>query len=617
MTGIGPDSDIYEVVVAHEVKKKTAYAPVEKPHKAEPAHAIPETDSADISIKLVARNYISKYKVFTVFDVDFRGRFVFKNKSEHEDMVKVTFPFPTGTTQAKDVSLKILSESGDMEQADDARFYLQGIEWFGILPHGKLLTMEVTYNTQGYDRYIYEGPGSGRAGSLHIDMTLEDVSAELIPEYALQPTEIKPGHLIWDFKNLITDRRITVELPGDKSPTGRVILLLRLAGISVLLFGLGFMYLNDLKQPGRHEDFRLGHFLLLALTYSLFFFVFTALNLGGGVKTVYSLLWALLLSLPLLFIHVGRYWGFHFSLTRILPLALFTLGIVINGVYGGQYRLYFFIAFTVAIVGFLTLSYQTWFEKRKIYKQEKEERDRERYRVVMEQEQELEREKQENVQIKKKQEQQKQKEKERFRWRNSLKGTVTSSLKEASQLFREATLLENRAVLLLEFEDPEKHLRTREFVEKRLSSLSEQRQEHNKIQSQGRTISNIEDDTEYEHICNSLKDSLSKLNIQVKQSLVLLEEALQDLTQLRERARVVDTRQQDIFYCHFCGAAHQHATYCPHCGVRDPVKLTCQKCGETYMLPIQMIDEQKAADKLHCHVCGQTHNYQFSKKSEA
>ena len=56
------------------------------------------------------------------------------------------------------------------------------------------------------------------------------------------------------------------------SPTGRAILFLRLAGLAVLLFGLGFIYLNDLKEPGRLDSFRWGHFLLLALTYSLFFF---------------------------------------------------------------------------------------------------------------------------------------------------------------------------------------------------------------------------------------------------------------------------------------------------------------------------------------------------------
>ncbi len=343
--------------------------PVEK--AAEPEAVLPETVSAQLKIHLAAKSVIRQQKVYMVFDASFQGIYTFVNKKDQQ-RIRLYFPFPESTTQAKDVMLRIRYDSGDWTEPEGISYTLSGIRWIGMLEKNKSLSAEIRYNAQGYDRYVYDGPGSGRAGLLKIDMFLDGLTSEFIPEEALQPTKTEQGHLIWDIRNLISGRKIVVELPGTMSPTGRLMLFLRLAALAVFLFGLGFSYLNDLEGPGRLDHFRFGHFLLLATTYSLFFVIFTALQMEKEMNPYLCLLISGGLSVPLLMIHVSRFWGRRFAVRAILPLAVFTLAVVVNGVYGGEYRIFIYIGLIVAAAAFFTMTYSTWIEKRKQHREEKQ-----------------------------------------------------------------------------------------------------------------------------------------------------------------------------------------------------------------------------------------------------
>jgi hypothetical protein len=69
---------------------------------------------------------------------------------------------------------------------------------------------------------------------------------------------------------------------------------------------------------------------------------------------------ASLFSLPLLVLHVSRVLGLKFALTRVVPLAAFTLGLVVNGVYGGGIRDYVFVAAAIFVIAYVTVSYEGW-----------------------------------------------------------------------------------------------------------------------------------------------------------------------------------------------------------------------------------------------------------------
>jgi len=555
---------------------------------------VPVTEAADVKIKLTVSDYIRKFKVYTLFDVDFTGTYLFSNPSETQNTVRLFFPFPKGTTQAKEISLKISLPSSDtVKEAENIFTGLNGIEWFGELPQKEKLRAEVRYNTQGNERYMYEGPGADRAGALKIEMLLEGGTSELIPPEALQPRVMAPGHLLWDFRNLITDRKIIVELPGAMTPTGRVILFLRLAGLAVFLFGIGFMYLNDLTQPGRLDNFRLGHFLLLALTYSLFFIIFTVLNLSENMDTPWALLVSTLLSLPLLLIHTGRFLGIRFSLTRILPLALFTLGIVINGVYGGQYRSYIFIALTVFAAAFVTLTYKGWTDRKRAFEEKKAQ---ERELRIQQEKDAVEAGKRRNA----------------FEaWRRSAEEKFEKNLEKFAKLNREADTLAKNALLLLEFQDGEEQQSIRQFMEKRIAHLSDLGKRFENLRGRFHALAQISEEKSFSDTYRAMEEEAGGFGTEYEQVTQLLKKAVEDLTLMRQRDQILRSEKSDNYHCISCGFESRLSRHCPNCGILSPVKLSCVQCGEIYMLPLHMLDREKAGQSFHCLRCGHPHDFRM------
>jgi prepilin-type N-terminal cleavage/methylation domain-containing protein len=574
---------------ASETPRPETPVPAPQARRPEPPAATPATEAADIQIRLSASSYIRRLKVYTLFNADFKGDYTFVAPQGDMDRVQLWFPFPRSATQAMNVSLKISRDGETFFEPDDAVYTLEGIRWFGELETGERLTARVAYSAQGADRYVYEGPGAGRAGSLRIVMTLEGLTSEFIPAAALQPTRIEDDRLIWDFDNLITRRRIAVELPGTMSPTGRAILFLRLAGLAVLLFGLGFIYLNDLKQPGRLDRFRWGHFLLLALTYSLFFIIFTALHLGQHLSAWVALLISAVLSLPLLMIHVSRFWGARFAAFWILPLAAFTLAIVINGVYGGPYRTFIYIGLTVVAAAFFTFTYRSWAEKRKAHKAEKERRVQEARAEALGEEA------------------RRKKEDQRQAWRKSRIEKAKAAVDRLDEQRRRAENLTEEAVLLLSRKAPEEDAAFRDPLSKALDDLPEPDEAVAELRRAASDLRDIAEDDALSAAVSNIRNDAEKRRRHVQYAADALEDAVAALKTARERKKAEALRTAGVIHCLACGFGCPFTNFCPNCGVRNPEKITCAHCGETYMLPIHWLGDAEKPEPLHCMACGHPH----------
>jgi hypothetical protein len=66
-------------------------------------------------------------------------------------------------------------------------------------------------------------------------------------------------------------------------------------------------------------------------------------------------------SLPLLVLHVAAVLGLRFALSRVLPLAVFSLGLVLAGVYvSGAVRDYLYIGAAVVVIGYMTFTFPGW-----------------------------------------------------------------------------------------------------------------------------------------------------------------------------------------------------------------------------------------------------------------
>ncbi len=326
-----------------------------------PGHS-PQLRALKAKIDLQAGHRLDGLQVHTWYEASFEG--IFEFRVPEEGLIKLEFPFPAGSVGAQDVSLELLSLEGGFEEPKGVIYDLRGIYWSGMLPPERSLQAQVSYRAEGYDRFLFQLPGEGRTASLDLELNIEGVTPH-IPGTTLQPQLQEPGHLRWHFENLVTqNREILVELPAVLSPIGRVILLAKLASLGVLLFGIGFWYMSEAWKPGCLDSFRWGDFLLLSLSYFLFFILFAVLMFRYQLSAPLGLGAAALLSIPLLLLHVSvnlkEHLGPRFALMQVLPLALFTLALVVNGVYGAQLREYLYLGAAVIAMAYFTLSYRGW-----------------------------------------------------------------------------------------------------------------------------------------------------------------------------------------------------------------------------------------------------------------
>lgn len=334
----------------------------------QPPAQTPCVESTDVRVILRVAHVIEAYAVLTLYTAEFTGKFVIRNLDPKANQVYLRFPFPAGMTEATNVSLQMPGPNGRLEESPATAYSTQGIEWKGQVAPGQSLTAVVAYSVQGREAFVYDIGAAERSGSVQVEIDLDDARDAVVPAESLQPTTREDGRLAWSAAKLVTSRPIQVKLPGTESPLGRIILLCQLAGLAVLLFGGGFWYLNEWRKPGGLDDFRLGHFLLLALNYSLFFAIFAIVGYDRGSGIALGV--ASALGLPLLTIHVARITEWRFALARILPLTALTLATVITAVYFPNRQAYLFLGCAILVIGFITLTYRGWSSGRKAHAEE-------------------------------------------------------------------------------------------------------------------------------------------------------------------------------------------------------------------------------------------------------
>ncbi len=338
-------------------------APSASAASADGAAGAAHIESTDVSVDLRASQVLDDGAVHTDYEAAFRGTFVIRNTSPASAELSFSFPFPPALREARDVSLRLRERDGTLTEppAESVSYRRTGVRWSGAVPAGQSATVVVAYLARGRDAFQYDAaggePGNARSGQVRFALHYTGVRP-VVPPGSLQPAEAAPGYLVWRFSGIITDQPILVELPAGSTPLGRLILLCQLAGLAVLLFGVGFWYLSEGQLPGGLDHFRLGHFLLLALTYSLFFVVFAVVGYGG--HTALALLCGALTGVPLLLLHTSRTSGWPFALRRATPLAVFSLGCVVLGVYLEDQRAYVLAGAVVTMVAYATLSYRGW-----------------------------------------------------------------------------------------------------------------------------------------------------------------------------------------------------------------------------------------------------------------
>ena len=515
-------------------------APIEAPIRA--TVPLAEVREAALFIELHGRTERMGMEMATPYQVRVKGSMTLGRPQSVAGLqsVRVFLPFPREASEATDVQVK-LSVGSRVIPEDQLRFEQGGVSWTGILSANEEMLAEFNYLASGQDRLQLPLAQAGHLRTLKITLDSFDCPSLRVPAGALAPTVTSPSRLVWDYRNLVADRALIVELPTDSTVDAKVLLLCRLVGLAVLLYGLGFWYLGELREPGRLARFNWGNFFLLALTYSFFFPALAVLSLGMGLPLMASLGLAAALSLPLLTLHVTRIVDFRFALSN-LWLALMTLGIVVNGVFGGAYQLPIYLASAFLCVGFLTVTYRRWAEHRQAWHQ-----------AHLREEQ------------------------------------LLATLQMRAPEIREAHILAEQASNAA---GPEAQLQAVESARGKLLELLAADQE---MLTQAQGLSTRPWGALRQEGYCELKARAEQQKRWLNRGCHSLQLALQRLAEARS------TEHEGELHCLDCGKASGESRCCPHCGAHKPQRLLCS-CGQTLLWPARRMVDQ--AFQPHCSGCG-------------
>lgn len=506
-----------------------------------PAGPVPVIDAYTADYRLDFRFDRVGMDVFARTTVKVKGSLKVRPPRGASGAYLLHLPLPDGRLDVRDVHVSVGSvEVGEVRVGTELDVSLAGP-----------VSVEFSYTALGRGRLAVWLPPAERLGSVQVAIGVPDADGMSVPDGALQPTSRSGSELRWDLSQVGAAPPIVVEIPAAASPMGQVVHLFELTGLAVMLFGLGVWYLAELEKPGLLWKFRLPHFLLLALNFSLYFVIFAVLSFSAALAPVPGMLVSGALSLPLLVLHVARFTSWRFAVARLLPLAISSLGLVIAGVFSGDWREWIFLAAAVGVTGFVTVTFARWAAARQEFD---------------------------------------------CAQAAALAGRVEALRK---RLGTEADPLVDRALAA-------------ECAAARLSEAAGSAAAHPEVQALARLAKPVKElARSHEQLASQLR-AMERLTMEDEETLVHRDEALQlfvkDATRVVvplesavDAVRRLGTGVLEGARCAACGRPGVTGEFCSECGAKSARRITCT-CGETFLVPRHGMKETEVP--LHCTRCG-------------
>jgi prepilin-type N-terminal cleavage/methylation domain-containing protein len=326
---------------------KQATAEVAAVPQEPPSGQLPLTAVVELQMSLEPEPLRVGFDVLNRYRFNHEGRYLFE-QSAGPTVIQI----PLAVNHRALDQFKVLRRNDQGEWAVPENLVMAA-NWLAWVEEGDSpVEVEVRYQSEGEEELWLELPPAG----LHkkIAANLDGPDSLTVPPQGLRFSQ----HGVWERNEILSPPPLVVELPVLEDPLSRVVRLFRYTGLAVLLFGGGFWYLGELHRPGALGRFRFGSFALLAVNYSMFFVCFAVLGFHEVVTPFQNLLISAALTAPILAFQVAQILDWKFSLAHAVPLSLATLGLVFNGVYGGDYRDYVYLGYALMSGLLLTLSYR-------------------------------------------------------------------------------------------------------------------------------------------------------------------------------------------------------------------------------------------------------------------
>lgn len=222
--------------------------------------------SSDIDVDLELDQRRKGLLWFSLYDVDFSGRWTYTHTGTESGTLVIRFPFPVADGIY-----------------DDFRFEIDGAERWDATPQSGQVTVRVpvepdqtvafgaSYHSRGRDQFVVRPVSDWQASEVRdLNLTITTDFDEIdFPSQTVSPssrTEAGTGHeLVWDFRRLVTGRGMGVTMPKriQAGPLGAMMALS--APISLGLYMAWITVLGLLKRVEVHP---VNHLFLAAAFFA-------------------------------------------------------------------------------------------------------------------------------------------------------------------------------------------------------------------------------------------------------------------------------------------------------------------------------------------------------------
>jgi len=318
---IEEENDAGETVTRHVTKEIERWRPL-------------ALEFSDIDVALALEHRQKGLLWYDLYGVDFRARYAVTVPQVVEGPLRVAFKFPAPESIYDGFTFRVADQEGS---ADDLQSAV--VVTIEQPVAGTSVPIEVAYRSRGLDDWTYafrdQGVGQVRDFSLAMTTDFDDVD---FPAGTLSPTERVPsaaaGELItWRFDNLVTGRRIGVDLPEKLNPGPLTQRVTFFAPVSLLFFLTVMVILGIVDGHNLHPM----HYFFLASAFFSFHLLLAYLVDHVSIHLAFALSAAVSMFLVVSYLRVvggTRFALAQAGLAQLVYLVLFNYAFFFTGFTG-------------------------------------------------------------------------------------------------------------------------------------------------------------------------------------------------------------------------------------------------------------------------------------------
>jgi len=220
------------------------------------------------------------------FNLTFSGKYILKNLNKSSERLYFSFDLPHGAGNITDINVKLQDKAytGDPNYSD-------GIQWEGVLAENETVTIEISYNAQGTEKFVL-AMGNGKSEIKNLDVELiTDFTDNTIPDGAMVPTssagDNKEMKYSWKAANLVTGQNISLKFKISGNYGEIISRLFYYSPVALFLFVGLLLVFSVSKGINLHPM----HYLFMITGFFIFYL------LGSYIVSYMNIITAILISL--------------------------------------------------------------------------------------------------------------------------------------------------------------------------------------------------------------------------------------------------------------------------------------------------------------------------------